>query len=48
MPGPGATPERAAEPVQRAASGVPKSVLAGEYGISRETVYQYLRQAKLA
>jgi DNA invertase Pin-like site-specific DNA recombinase len=25
----------------------PKSVLAGDYGISRETVYQYLRQAKL-
>lgn len=42
------TPERAAELVQRAASGIPKSVLAGEYGISRETVYQYLRQAKLS
>jgi DNA invertase Pin-like site-specific DNA recombinase len=42
------TPERAAELVQRADSGVPKSVLASDYGISRETVYQYLRQAKLA
>ena len=41
------TPERAAELVQRAASGVPKAVLASDYGISRETVYQYLRQAKL-
>jgi DNA invertase Pin-like site-specific DNA recombinase len=40
------TPERAAELVQRAASGIPKSVLASDYGISRETVYQYLRQAK--
>jgi DNA invertase Pin-like site-specific DNA recombinase len=42
------TPERAAELVQRAASGVPKSVLASDYGFSRETVYQYLRQAKLS
>jgi DNA invertase Pin-like site-specific DNA recombinase len=42
------TPERAAQLVQRADSGVPKSVLASDYGISRETVYQYLRQAKLA
>jgi hypothetical protein len=31
------TPERAAELVQRAAGGVPKSVLARDYGISRET-----------
>jgi DNA invertase Pin-like site-specific DNA recombinase len=37
------TPERAAELVQRAANGIPKSVLASDYGISRETVYQYLR-----
>ena len=36
----------AAELVRRAALGVPKSVLAKEYGISRETVYQYLRLAK--
>jgi DNA invertase Pin-like site-specific DNA recombinase len=41
------TPERAAELVQRAGNGVPKSVLASDCGISRETVYQYLRQAKL-
>jgi DNA invertase Pin-like site-specific DNA recombinase len=40
-------PERAAELVQRAGSGVPKAVLARDYGISRETVYQYLRHAKL-
>jgi DNA invertase Pin-like site-specific DNA recombinase len=42
------TPERAAELVQRAANGIPKSVLASDYGISRETVYQYLRQARLS
>lgn len=40
------TPERAGEMVQRAGSGVPKALLAREYGISRETVYQYLRHAK--
>jgi DNA invertase Pin-like site-specific DNA recombinase len=40
------TPERAAELVQRAGNGIPKSALATAYGISRETVYQYLRQAK--
>jgi hypothetical protein len=37
-------PERSAELVKRAESGVPKSVLASDYGISREAVYQYLRQ----
>jgi DNA invertase Pin-like site-specific DNA recombinase len=42
------SPERAAELVQRAAGGILKSVLAAEYGISRETVYQYLRQATLS
>lgn len=42
------TPERAAELVQRAAIGIPKSVLASDYGISRETVYQHIRQAPLA
>jgi DNA invertase Pin-like site-specific DNA recombinase len=42
------TPERATELVQRAANGIPKSVLATEYGVSRETVYQYLRQASLS
>ena len=41
------TPEPAAELVQRAGSGVPKTLLARDYGISRETVYQYLRHAKL-
>lgn len=41
------TPERSAELVQRASSGVSKAVLARDYGISRETVYQYLRHAKL-
>jgi hypothetical protein len=34
--------------MQRAGSGIPKVVLARDYGISRETVYQYLRQAKPA
>jgi DNA invertase Pin-like site-specific DNA recombinase len=33
------TPDRAAELVQRAGSGVPKALLARDYGISRETVY---------
>ena len=42
------TPERAAELVQRAGIGIPKVVLARDYGISRETVYQYLRHAKVA
>ncbi|WP_028271764.1 recombinase family protein [Arthrobacter sp. UNC362MFTsu5.1] len=41
------TPERAAELVRRAGNGVPKALLARDYGISRETVYQYLRHAKL-
>jgi DNA invertase Pin-like site-specific DNA recombinase len=41
------TAERAAELVRRAASGVPKSLLARDYGISRETVCQYLRQARV-
>jgi DNA invertase Pin-like site-specific DNA recombinase len=36
------TPERAAELIQRAGGGIPKVVLARDYGISRETVYQYL------
>lgn len=35
------TPERAAELVQRATGGVPKSVLARAYGVSKETAYQY-------
>jgi DNA invertase Pin-like site-specific DNA recombinase len=41
------TPDRAAELVHRAGTGVPKALLARDYGISRETVYQYLRNAKL-
>lgn len=41
------TPERAAELVQRAGTGAPKALLGRDYGISRETVYQYLRHAKL-
>jgi DNA invertase Pin-like site-specific DNA recombinase len=41
------TPERAAELAKRAADGIPKAILAADYGISRETVYQYLRQARL-
>jgi DNA invertase Pin-like site-specific DNA recombinase len=41
------TLERAAELVQRADSGVPKALLAREYGISRGAIYQYLRHAKL-
>ena len=41
------TPERSAELVQRARNGVPKALLARDYGISRETAYQYLRHAKL-
>ncbi|TQJ39126.1 DNA invertase Pin-like site-specific DNA recombinase [Arthrobacter sp. SLBN-112] len=40
-------PDQAAELAQRAGSGVPKADLARDYGISRETVYQYLRHAKL-
>lgn len=42
------TPEKAAELVSRAATGAPKSNLAKDFGISRETVYQYLRQGALA
>ena len=34
---------RAVELREKAAAGVPKSVLAREFGISRETVYVYLR-----
>jgi DNA-binding CsgD family transcriptional regulator len=33
--------------VRRAGNGVPKAVFARVYGISRETVYQYLHHAKL-
>ena len=34
---------RAAELREKAAAGVPKAVLARHFGISRETVYAYLR-----
>lgn len=42
------TPEQADELIQRASSGISKVVLARDYGISRETVYQYLHQARPA
>lgn len=38
-------PEQVTELVARAAAGVPKTQLAKEYGLSRETVYQYLRRS---
>lgn len=39
---PALTPERGAELSARARAGEPKARLAREFGISRETVYQYL------
>ena len=41
---PSLTDEQRAELRQKLIAGVQKSTLAKEYGISRETVYQYLRQ----
>ena len=38
--------EQAAELVECARSGMPKAELARSYGISRETLYQYLRAAE--
>lgn len=38
------SPERAAELLQRVKAGVQKAKLAREFGISRETLYQYLRE----
>ena len=38
-------PGQVSELVAQAAAGVPKPRLAKEYGLSRETVYQYLRRA---
>jgi DNA invertase Pin-like site-specific DNA recombinase len=38
------TPERSAELRRRAAAGETKAALAREFGISRETLYQYIRQ----
>ncbi len=37
------SPEQSAELIRRAGEGVPKARLAREYGISRETLYQYLK-----
>ena len=45
---PALAPERARELCERAAAGERKSVLAKEFGISRETVYSYLRTASAA
>jgi len=41
-------PEQARELREIAASGMPKAELARAYGISRETLYQYLRATPLA
>ena len=38
------SPERAAELLQRVEAGEEKAKLAREFGISRETLYQYLRE----
>jgi len=38
------SPEQAADLRQRAAAGEQKATLAREFGITRETVYQYLRE----
>lgn len=40
---PALTPEQAEQLRARAAAGEPKSALANEFGVSRETVYNYLR-----
>ncbi|MGW3545794.1 helix-turn-helix domain-containing protein [Nocardia niigatensis] len=40
---PALTAEQANQLRARAAAGEPKSALANEFGISRETVYNYLR-----
>lgn len=45
---PALTPERARELRERAAAGEQKSLLAKEFGVSRETVYSYLRTASVA
>ena len=41
---PALQPVQVAELRQKAQAGAKKAVLAREYGISRETVYQYLRR----
>lgn len=38
-------PDKISELATRAAAGIPKAQLAREYGLSRETVYQYLRRS---
>jgi DNA invertase Pin-like site-specific DNA recombinase len=45
---PALTPARARQLRERAAAGERKSALAAEFGISRETVYSYLRAAPAA
>ena len=40
------SPERAAELLQRVNAGEQKAKLAREFGISRETLYQYLREIR--
>jgi DNA invertase Pin-like site-specific DNA recombinase len=40
------TPEQVAEMKQRAVGGEPKASLAREFGVSRETIYQYIRAGK--
>ena len=39
------TPEQVKEVLEQAYAGMPKADLARAYGISRETLYQYLRQS---
>lgn len=38
-------PDKVSELVARATAGIPKAQLARDYGLSRETVYQYLRRS---
>ncbi|GAA5228511.1 recombinase family protein [Paeniglutamicibacter antarcticus] len=40
------SPDQVSELVALAVKGVPKAQLARDYGLSRETVYQYLRRAE--
>jgi DNA invertase Pin-like site-specific DNA recombinase len=40
------SPEQVSEMKQRVASGEPKAALAREFGVSRETIYQYIRHYK--
>ena len=43
---PSLTPDRVAELRKRVLSGERKSILAREFGISRETLYRYIRQTR--